>query len=1039
MKSSLVDFSPQQWEFLATLYSVREPMTIEVIEKVAPLSPAQLLDLIHRAPALGLLQQTDHETFQIAQDMPEAVVQKLEPINTPERISHLLKILQENETLSHLAPTTVIGLLERSGRVQEACLFIRDLANRAIEGYDYEMGLQHLEKAIQLLSDKTADPDNVEIFTQSVLDYSKLSYRLGKSLGKTSTFLQQARVLAIKMGNRRSMAMTSLHIGRFFHYQDRLEDALNILSTAYNEVKALGDDEILMQSAEFLGLYYFIQGRYEEAAEHLDRAMHALSVSDDKTYNYLVPVYLGYCTAMLGQFHRAIGVLDCNWRRAQLTGENAVATHFRCVLGTVLLMMGKKDEAHEHLQAACDEAIRDRNGRGLFLARKGLSYFYLLDGRVQESYDLTLENVATAAPEHNFGPKYILQFVLEMLHAYKRAGLPPVPEFDFDREIESAISGVNVHLRGVAYRIRALEAMDKNEPSETVREFLQKSEQDLMLSGDLTELARTRAHLARMKLHEGDREAALALALQAREGLSAYGQAYFPNDLRSLLNIENPPSKSDVSKEEILERFMDLMDELIPSMDLNELSSRLVASTCRFFGAERGGLFTFPDREGTREPVLKVAYNLSTYDIQGKEFKQNLKLIHRAFTMAKPLLVHHKQSSKLMPDMKTLSVLCLPFEYQGQVHGVLYHENSYIDKSFDFIDQALIMRLTRHLASYVSRIIENTRKTGRLQAISQSAGTSPEVASEMEIMARNPAMMEILRKADEVARTEASVLILGETGVGKDLVARRIHAMSPRSKKSFIVVDPSSIPENLVESELFGHEKGSFTGAENQRIGRMELAHKGTLFIDEVGDIPMAIQVKLLRALQEKSFSRVGGIRSIQSDFRLVAATNRDLQEEVARGNFREDLFYRLNVVPIHIPPLRKRGEDIILLAEYFLSMYARRYNRRHLSLSPEDKKCLKSHNWPGNVREIKNIIQRAVILSAGRALELPVLSAAPGKSPDISFTDKPTLDELQRRYIRYILKETHGKMSGPGSASEILGMKRTTLYNRMKKLGLLS
>jgi transcriptional regulator with GAF, ATPase, and Fis domain len=280
------------------------------------------------------------------------------------------------------------------------------------------------------------------------------------------------------------------------------------------------------------------------------------------------------------------------------------------------------------------------------------------------------------------------------------------------------------------------------------------------------------------------------------------------------------------------------------------------------------------------------------------------------------------------------------------------------------------------------------------------------------------------------------VLISGETGVGKELLARRLHKMSPRRDYPLITVDPTTIPENLVESELFGHEKGAFTGADRQKNGRMVLAHGGTLFIDEVGEIPKSTQVKLLRVLQEKTLVRVGGTQTISSDFRLVAATNRDLAEEVAAGRFREDLFYRLNVVPIVLPPLKERIEDVLLLSQHFLSRYAAKYNRPELGLTEDDEARLKAYNWPGNVRELKNVIERAVILSSGERLMLdpPAKRIAHANNP---FADLPTLDELQRRYITFVLDKTQGQMGGPRGAAELLGMRRSSLYSRMKKLGI--
>jgi transcriptional regulator with GAF, ATPase, and Fis domain len=297
-------------------------------------------------------------------------------------------------------------------------------------------------------------------------------------------------------------------------------------------------------------------------------------------------------------------------------------------------------------------------------------------------------------------------------------------------------------------------------------------------------------------------------------------------------------------------------------------------------------------------------------------------------------------------------------------------------------------------------------------------------------------MLEIMGQVDQVADSDGTVLIMGETGVGKELFAHRLHKMSTRNDRPFVVVDPTTMPETLVESELFGHEKGAFTGADQQKAGRLELAHGGTLFIDEVGEIPKSVQVKLLRTLQEKSFVRVGGTSPQNSDFRLVAATNRDLAEEVAAGRFREDLYYRINVLPFTIPPLRERKKDIPLLARYFLARYATQYNRPKLTLTEEDEAKLMAYEWPGNVRELENVMERTVLLSKGEELDF-LLPAGGETDPGSLFTGTPTLDEMQRRYILHVLDTTGGKVGGSEGAAEVLGMKRSTLNNRMKKLGL--
>jgi transcriptional regulator with GAF, ATPase, and Fis domain len=286
------------------------------------------------------------------------------------------------------------------------------------------------------------------------------------------------------------------------------------------------------------------------------------------------------------------------------------------------------------------------------------------------------------------------------------------------------------------------------------------------------------------------------------------------------------------------------------------------------------------------------------------------------------------------------------------------------------------------------------------------------------------------------------VLILGETGVGKELIARTIHKESPRSGGPFVVVNCAALPPSLIESELFGHEKGAFTGADRQRRGRFELAHRGTIFLDEVGELPLEMQPKLLRVLQEGEIERVGGSQPIPVDVRVIAATNRDLKADIGAGRFREDLFYRISVYPITVPPLRDRREDIPSLVRHFTRHFARRRGRDISEIPAEVMRRLDSYQWPGNVRELQNVIERAVLTSTGGVLKLagPLLNDS-GKptSPDAPEMGEGlmTLDDLERRHIERVLASTRGKISGPGGAAEVLGLHANTLRYRMKKLGI--
>ena len=303
-----------------------------------------------------------------------------------------------------------------------------------------------------------------------------------------------------------------------------------------------------------------------------------------------------------------------------------------------------------------------------------------------------------------------------------------------------------------------------------------------------------------------------------------------------------------------------------------------------------------------------------------------------------------------------------------------------------------------------------------------------------EIVGESRALKRVLKQVETVAREEATVLILGETGTGKELIARAIHELSPQRERTFVKLNCSAIPAGLLESELFGHERGAFTGAIAQKIGRLELAHHGTLFLDEIGDLPLELQPKILRALQEREFERLGGTKSIPVNVRLIAATNRNLTKMVADREFRSDLYYRLKVFPIELPPLRERREDIPVLVNYFVHKHSRRMNREIATIPADTMRALTAGNWPGNVRELENFIERSVILTQGPVLraplaELKTLDQQPPGSPD------PSLENAEREHILRILREAKGMIGGLHGAASRLGLKRTTLNSKLKKL----
>ncbi len=355
----------------------------------------------------------------------------------------------------------------------------------------------------------------------------------------------------------------------------------------------------------------------------------------------------------------------------------------------------------------------------------------------------------------------------------------------------------------------------------------------------------------------------------------------------------------------------------------------------------------------------------------------------------------------------------------------------YVTKPFE--TEELLARVGTHIA--LRREIEAHRRSkSTIQYLVE------EIRSDRDAMVgESPALRRVLEQIAQVAPTDSTVLIQGETGTGKELVARAIHERSPRRERPLVRVNCAALPRELVESELFGHEKGAFTGATQQRRGRFELAEGGTLFLDEVGELPLEAQAKLLRVLQEREFDRVGGTRSLRTDVRVIAATNRDLQARVAAGGFRADLYYRLNVFPIAVPPLRERREDIPGLVRHFAAKAARRLGRTLEGISPAFVERASAYDWPGNIRELENLVERASIMANGGVLDTVELfsQASPSeKAPPIAAGDV-TLEEMERVHIRRVLERTRWVIEGERGAARILGLNPSTLRGRLRKLGI--
>jgi transcriptional regulator with GAF, ATPase, and Fis domain len=381
----------------------------------------------------------------------------------------------------------------------------------------------------------------------------------------------------------------------------------------------------------------------------------------------------------------------------------------------------------------------------------------------------------------------------------------------------------------------------------------------------------------------------------------------------------------------------------------------------------------------------------------------------------------------------------VPLVHRDEAIGTLMVA-SRIEGAFGQAEAEMLKEIAGHVAMSVSNAVAYRQISDLRDKLSQEKQYLEEeinVENRFEdIVGESAGLRQVLKQIETVAPTDATVLIQGETGTGKELLARAIHRLSTRSERTFIKLNCAAIPAGLLESELFGHEKGAFTGAIARKMGRLELAHEGTLFLDEVGEMPLDLQPKLLRALQEREIERLGGTRPISVNVRLIAATNRDLAQMVAEKQFRSDLFYRLKVFPIFAPPLRERATDIPVLVRHFVATHSRRMGKTIDTIPDDAMKALSRWSWPGNIRELENLLERSVILTRGSVLYVPLaeLQVDPRQEAEL---ESATLHEAEREHILRVLREAKGQIGGEDGAASRLGLKRTTLNSKMKKLGI--
>jgi formate hydrogenlyase transcriptional activator len=510
-----------------------------------------------------------------------------------------------------------------------------------------------------------------------------------------------------------------------------------------------------------------------------------------------------------------------------------------------------------------------------------------------------------------------------------------------------------------------------------------------------------------------------------------------------------------LKKSERVGLLLELTNHLVSNLEFRDLLRAVVASTRRVMGCDGVGI-TLPDTGNTHLRIYALDFPLKDESIQEESLvpmdEDVSGAVYRSGKLwCGSLLEARRLGMKDTSQAEVGTVCVLPLVSRGRVLGtfgvVKYQDNAFSGDDVEFLTQ---------IGNQVAIAVENACAFEEIRELKDQLSREKlylqdEIRAEMnfaQIIGNSTSLRKVLKHVETVAPTDSTVLIYGETGTGKELIARAIHDLSPRRAKPFVKLNCAAIPTGLLESELFGHEKGAFTGAIAQRIGRFEVANGGSIFLDEIGEVPLELQTKLLRVLQEREFERLGSSRTLRTDARLIAATNRDLEAMVSEQKFRSDLFFRLNVFPVRVPPLRERQGDIPILVRHFTEQFSRRMKKAMETIPSAAMDALSRYHWPGNIRELQNVIERAVIISTGPTLSVDVADLKFSKAglPEEKATAlnsktngalRDVLKETERQQILKALKQSNWIVAGPNGAAERLGMKRSTLRLRMHKLGI--
>lgn len=1019
-------------EIVSYFVYVAPPVSVDTLSALSGATAVQVLNVMDRLRRKGIVAEkkgfgkgvyfpNDPQLYRFVQERMAnsnmgGVTQRI--------IDYCSQSLPEGEQKTLI----LADLYHKFGNSTEGLAIIKRAADILSRSGDKTKAAAMYSGIIQHFADELPPPELVELFLDSVIGQIHIMmHRM--PLNEQITILTKAEEIAkeYKMWDR--LARLSLWLGRTLQDAGQHRKASRCISNFLSLSERIADAETLKATALAVAEYFVWKGKFVEAAHRYEQIVGEREEFGNDEMVLLASQLVGLGHALSGRISRGLGMIDAVRTKAELLNLQEVINYCDQASIVALLEIRKTDEAEfyvNRLSSFPPEVL------GPFM-EEGLYEFKAFIQCAKEDYDGAFELMKKSAElSHTMGRTHNPSaWTFEMLSTLESKGFF-YKDLDLDAFISKMIDWDDIYMKGVAFRYRALQGIKKEGNSAKILSDLFNSERCLKRSGAEIELARTRIALGNYYTTNGEPKTGKLYLSKAWEFFSTTDRSLLPQDL-----LDTMPQEQRV--ELMVERVTKINESLGTIRDMSSFLEKVINVAMDFTVALRGAFIVCESDE------LKIlaSRNLDPTLFGTEKFRQVREYILGAASASSELLLPSMENQEGISTgiSGANSLICMPAKLGEEIAGYLCLDGKIGKDPFPPNQIPFVRMICSQIAVGLSniRIYEELRE--QRDRLEDEAGFYKKemgvIGPTSMIIGKSPAIKSVIDQIRQVAPTDSLALILGETGVGKELVAKAIHSLSARKDGAFIPVNLSALPQELIASELFGHEKGAFTGAHEKHRGRFELADGGTIFLDEIGDLPTSIQVKLLRVLQEGTFERLGSTKQIHSHFRVIAATNKDLRSEVDKGTFRQDLYYRLNVFPVYIPPLRERREDISLLAGYFIEKYAKKLGKRLKTIPSQELRKLLEYYWPGNVRELEHFIERAVILSDGHSISFSGLKQTwNASSGDDDQSIKPLVD-MERMYIKKALAATGWRVSGPKGAAKLLGLKTSTLRFRMEKLGI--